>query len=1389
MENHLKGKKRNAIFALAAAFLLAAVIFSVINQAGYASAQANSYNSWCIQSTCTSVPAGTQGALPQSCSSIGSCKPGTCVDSNTGTCSINIAKSACPSPDTFHENTGLNTGSSSSQGNPPNVPECNDVCCNFGGTNVQWMPSIQCKVEGGNPNGISNPQSCYKISTQYDWGACVSPTGSCVFEQSGSCPTGGAPGSPNDNTFTIGDLCTNPNLHTNCKPTTDTQCYNNNVYFVDSCGNIANVYDSSKVFKQNGNSQQTSDYWSYIAGTLTSSSGAVSVTCNGDAASGGNPVSCGLCNFNGGNGLSGSMCQSASNSGIKPDYGNYVCQSLTCNVTKDPYFPHSDITNRNFSYNGEAWCVYQGHVGAANYSNPYTPPNFACFDSQLSGYSDCMSKLQNSPSSTIIDAVCYEMCPQPTCGGEREPPCSGPPPVCKNGFKNYQDCVSGLSSASFDVKNSTCVQECSIPNYTPSTATKSNSYGCQTGLAGASSCYTYSASPYPPANGSYSSDAVGSYSAVQTCYLGNLTIYTSPVGGQDSSGYRQAICGENITQDVSGGEVQANPRPNNGNGCFSVPMESYFDSSGNPVSNAQKVLQDNTAACESLQNNGGPDCRIQSVNVDTYFRFDLCVPKYPQGQNLNPSLAGVVSSQGQNTCSIATQTCDAIFKKQGFGLLAKAWTCIANCNCLTPDFADQMNNLCVSVGDCGGYVNVKGTYSNGGSSGQSIGDMSSMGSSVGISTSNNEQINSGGGISNTLQKVYVSNIFGIANVITGNNENVPTKHNGGQQGGLGNSGQANVGSSGVNTNYDYAAGILNPPLIGWIGGAGTKIKVEVTFTCNPWTAPTSEADCSQCGKFGLPCTPYQCESLGASCFPAQNTVSNPEGTLCVQVSTTPPTIVFNGMRPSLNYSVAHVTSDPNVWNISLLGGGCIQEGSPINFSFYTVNGTGAPELSKCIWNYTYMVVPNTQTSTTDTGGQLSFSHWIGVNHFAQGTYSSDVFNFSQLNSISGSPYTLPYLSQLPTSLVQQVSKDENRGNVSLYIACESLTGHPNITNIQTLNFCISSQPDNIAATIQQFNPPSGSYLPYGATSASISLLTDKAANCSYNVGSDENYSLMSPMICVYGDPGNPTSTSICSTQFTGLSASKENDIYFRCITHPWDNTGVADPVGQEYMLEPSPSPLNITSVTVNGQQLDLSGNNIPTIKAGGDSASVELDATTSGGTNSGNSVCSYNILSGGSGSSGPIEFFSDSQNGPENYHSQPGFNLQQGFYKIQISCTDQASGNPFISGNGNTASAIAQFNVQLITTPPSVTRIFNSGGMLNVVTNAPAECYYSTTGCIFDINGNSSVPMDSPSSLLSDPTLHTAQVHTGVTYYIKCQDFYNNTNPGCAAVVSPSPST
>lgn len=118
-----------------------------------------------------------------------------------------------------------------------------------------------------------------------------------------------------------------------------------------------------------------------------------------------------------------------------------------------------------------------------------------------------------------------------------------------------------------------------------------------------------------------------------------------------------------------------------------------------------------------------PDCFIEEIKVADKFEFSYCLPRY------NPGFDSRENSQAaQQLCSQASQSCTAVFVKKdkalGFG--GAYWECEANCDCIegskqqdpkdakpSQKFVKEMNDFCISLGDCGYHANYVGNLPGG----------------------------------------------------------------------------------------------------------------------------------------------------------------------------------------------------------------------------------------------------------------------------------------------------------------------------------------------------------------------------------------------------------------------------------------------------------------------------------------------------------------------------------------------------------------------------------------------------------------------------------------------------------------------------------------------------
>lgn len=408
-------------------------VFLLITLIGIISAADVSYccerttgGAWCMnmdsQSECDTT--GGLKAEPTFCESTSYCRMGCCYDSKEGTCSTNTAKKTCE-----------NGGGTWSNNADCEIEQCEEGCCIVGET-AFWNTLTVCKkyasiygLEANFRKDISSELQCI-ISTNLD------VKGACVFEENGvktckfltkeecnniegttdSTTTTTSEGSSwlsnlfgNDESegpstilsisstnFYEGFLCSAEQLATNCAKTEKTMCYNEKVYFVDSCGNIANIYDSSKYNDDN--------YWTKIVKEENS--------CGYEASDGNaNSQTCGNCDY-----YFGSTCKSYQRGTDKsPKYGDNLCKDLSCKYNGKTY------------KHGETWCVtntkvaklnapgseqfrlscYNGEVLAESCgAGSEGPRNLVCSETEINGYSSAgcvVNKWQDCTAQTEKD--------------------------------------------------------------------------------------------------------------------------------------------------------------------------------------------------------------------------------------------------------------------------------------------------------------------------------------------------------------------------------------------------------------------------------------------------------------------------------------------------------------------------------------------------------------------------------------------------------------------------------------------------------------------------------------------------------------------------------------------------------------------------------------------------------------------------------------------------------------------------------------------------------------------------------------------------------------------------------------------------------------------------
>ncbi|MDA3836252.1 MAG: hypothetical protein PF542_01380 [Nanoarchaeota archaeon] len=248
-----------------------------------------------------------------SCSSVPECNMGTCILSNGGECQAGISQVECTSKDGYWDPSPMK-----------GIEACQPTCCVIGNF-ADLLLKIECSRIGKEMNlkpkflsGFSTKKQCQEESFLKSRGACVDLSGSegidCFHTTKEECDSSG-------NKFYRDSLCTAPGISDCAIPSKpETICGGpgeEDIYFLDTCGNVANKMATSR--------EQNDDYWTTMKDDYS----------DGDYS--------GDCDFM----RKGTRC--------KPEGSSHKCvESASCKNVDDGYGNKIDYNH------GDRWCYNEG---------------------------------------------------------------------------------------------------------------------------------------------------------------------------------------------------------------------------------------------------------------------------------------------------------------------------------------------------------------------------------------------------------------------------------------------------------------------------------------------------------------------------------------------------------------------------------------------------------------------------------------------------------------------------------------------------------------------------------------------------------------------------------------------------------------------------------------------------------------------------------------------------------------------------------------------------------------------------------------------------------------------------------------------------------------------
>jgi hypothetical protein len=1269
------------------------------------------------------------------CKVVSECQKGCCYDADTGICSLNAPKESCTS-----------FGGIWDSSTTCNIPECQVGCCILGDgaamTTTRECTKMSNELEMNKVfKPLDSKGTCESYADLSDVGACLTDSNDysglkdCIFTKKENCNRAGQ-------IFKKNYLCTSKELNTTCEKTTKTTCADEKAYFVDSCGNKANVYDSLK-----GKNQT---YWEKVISPKNSCSGSAEF--------------CGNCEYS-----SGSICTTfVSGKNLpKPEMGNSVCKNLDC------------VGGRK---HGESWCISDAdnskELSQAVGTRSYVA---TCFEGEikLEGCADFNQEIciENKDASTKkSDAMCivndWRSCiyandatsyfavkakcdSLPQCAMFNEIPGNEK----YKGLPGFKEIANNEQGRAGDVGNNLneVITYC-VPRFTPgfqfwNTAAPSSNQG---GKVASTQGYGGSKSE---AN---SICNLGSFTCVS-----HIKTVSSIAGGSTSTDFDNPECNmqaaDQSKQKVSlmmdalndrcrslgSCGIQYNIQADKGRSGFTV-NRMYIDKKGSShqgyTTEGYNVTPSYLSSLKTEQkgNEFGSVDNLEDLTswkggASMLTQFGSEIGSSSSMINNAFSGGGMTGDSSSNTATLV----GAVGSLAGLGLMSGS-------------VAGTSYTVLGYGGTVGGVLSVFAIAAAAFVIGSLIGGMMSKGMPPGEAKVNTAAW--AGGVT--------AGVMGVALVATTIAYSVTS---------VGAAAAAVGAAAGTAAAAGAAAGTFGATMlgasIGFIGSLclgpqvvicaaiviaaivyalftkGIDHEYYVTeFKCEAWQPPLS-GKCEVCNDDVRPCTEFKCRSIGNNC---QYFVENGEPGYCATISD----IWAAQIKPWQEI----ITTGNNYTNVSSFGfriENKRNEGKAVNAWEAVTFGIITDKEAIC----------KVDVDHSKTYDQMRFA-MASIKDYSTGKIDG------KHHTITLSPHAV--MGESNENIETTVPMDQ--GENEYYIICQNYAGLINDAPF-TVQVTQAEGPDLTPPVITRLAPENNGYVAKDKTDLEFFVYLNEPAECRYSFESydmtwetqnDTGIGMMTPIETV-------SEVTIGEYQEAPTAVTNENSLPLTCITDPemgyygeWmcaafinnytSNKKIYIECKDQPNLVETDYLKRMRTRTEYSTQVCETGLEITSIEPTGSietnaSAGVTLKVRTEGCINGGDATCKFRLPYYG-------EIYSLMLDTGNKTHVQPFNSLGQGTRDVEVMCEDAA---------GNTAKANTSFTVFVDSDSPEITRAYYDSDKLFISTDEDSECLFVTNrsiGCEFGFEKAPNVYSITHSLEVSKKTEDN--------YYIKCRDNKGN---------------